>query len=110
MVKPIKDILTGIISAGDRKRAEAERKLEEPPMHSPLTPQEQLLADRTMWAVAIAHYHAQQVVPFLDIYGGPRTPEDEEWGEEVRQAAAYKRARPVHPEPDIEDVLNQMPT
>ena len=66
------------------------------------------LADRLWWIIRVAGAHSQGDMPWR---ASPPTPQDEQWCEEVIQAVRGKRARPSHPDPDIEQMLlDALPT
>jgi len=65
-------------------------------------------SERLWWILRAAWAHSQGDMPWR---AHPPTSEDEAWCEQVIQAVRTKRARPPHPDPDIEQVLvDAMPT
>ena len=65
-------------------------------------------ADRLLWILRAAQAHSQGDMPWR---AKPPTKEDEAWCEQLIEAVLAKRARPPHPDPDIEQVLlDALPT
>jgi len=60
------------------------------------------LAERLWWVFRAAAAHSQGDMPWR---AHPPTEEDAAWCEQLIEAVRAKRARPPHPDPDIEQAL-----
>ncbi|HET9643036.1 MAG TPA: hypothetical protein VFP68_06700 [Burkholderiaceae bacterium] len=73
-----------------------------------LTEEQRLRSDRLMWILRAAYAHAEGCMPWR---AKPPTGADAVWCDQVCYAVRDKRARPEHPDPDIEQLLlNAFPT
>jgi len=85
-----------------QKVAQAEQSLDAPPDGKERSAEVIMLADRLAYAMRAADAHGRQMMPWR---AGYKIEEDCVWCTEVCAAVTNKRARPVHPDPDIEEVL-----
>lgn len=68
----------------------------------PATDEEMLFAKRLMYAIKAALAHSQGSMPFRANYP---TQADVDWCDEVCKAVRDNRARPTHPDSNIEEAL-----
>ena len=59
-------------------------------------------AERLWWIFRVALAHSQAMMPWR---AHPPTKEDEAWCDAIIEAVRQRRARPTHPNADIEQVL-----
>lgn len=108
MTESSKDILAKIVKDAEDMQAEGERLLDAPPTGEPATEEEQRKGKRLWWILRVAAAHAAGLMPWRAGY-----PSDEElaWADAVAEAVRQKRARPPHPDPEIEQLLvDALPT
>ncbi|WP_042591485.1 hypothetical protein [Ralstonia solanacearum] len=97
-----KAILAKIVKDAEDMQAEGERLLNAPPTGEPVTEEEERRAKRLWWICAVAVAHANGRTPWRADYPSE---EDLAWADEVGEAVLKKRARPPHPDPEIEQLL-----
>ena len=73
-----------------------------------LDPEVEALAKRIDWILRAAYAHSQGMMPWR---AGASCDEDSLWVDEVCLAVRHQKARPTHPDSDIEQLLlNALPT
>ncbi|MGC5887796.1 hypothetical protein [Ralstonia pseudosolanacearum] len=108
MTESSKAILAKIVKDAEDMQAEGERLLDAPPTGAPATEEEARQGKRLLWICAVAVAHANGCTPWRADYPSE---EDLAWATEVGEAVLQKRARPPHPDPEIEQLLSDaLPT
>lgn len=102
MTESSKEILAKIVKGAEDMQAEGERLLDAPPTGEPFTEEEERQGKRLLWIFRVAIAHANGCTPWR---AGYPSEEDLAWADQVGEAAIKKRARPPHPDPEIEQLL-----
>jgi hypothetical protein len=95
---PVKKLLAKL--AGDREKIE--ELLDSPSDGAPLTDQDRAAVNRLCWILRAALAHSQGSMPWR---AKAPTEGDSMWVDQVCHAVRDKRARPPHPDADIEQML-----
>ena len=101
----IKKIIADLKSDLDNKLIQADKKLDEPAPGNTVTsadPEALLFAQRLRYALMAALAHRKSLMPWRPGY---KTEEDVDWCTQVAHAVRDKKARPTHPDSDIEQAL-----
>lgn len=105
MTFDIKKVLENLENDLSERLASAERKLDEQKNEDRAEiddPEVRIFAERLRYAVMAAQAHRDGVMPWR---AGYKAEEDFEWCTQVAKAVREKRARPEHPNSDIEQAL-----
>lgn len=104
MSSDINKILANIKADLDAKLDKAQQELDKPASDQAAAtdPAVVLYAERLRYALMAAAAHREGSMPWR---AGYKTEEDVEWCTQVAHAVRDKRARPVHPDGDIEQAL-----
>lgn len=105
MPSDIKKVIADLKNDLDKKLEQAEQELSEPASIDTAAitdPSAMLFAERLRYAVMAAAAHSEGVMPWRPGY---KTEEDCEWCTQVAHAVRDRRARPTHPDSEIEQAL-----